>query len=213
MLIQYAQSFAALTVIQMLGVMSPGPDFAVVMRNSLIYNRRIGVFTAIGVTLGILVHLTYILLGVGVVIAKTNWLFNLLKYCGGSYLIYIGIKGLMCKKQIVKNAINDEERKVISAFTAFRTGFFTNAINPKAMLFFLSLLSAFITPEKPTIVILAYAAIILSTTLMWFTFVAISFSNQKLRSFFYNYKHVIEWVTGALLILLGIKILFTNMQV
>ena len=61
MLIEYAPSFATLAIIQMLGVMSPGPDFTVVMRNSLIYTRRIGIFTAIGVTLGILVHLTYIL--------------------------------------------------------------------------------------------------------------------------------------------------------
>ncbi len=186
MLIEYAPSFATLAIIQMLGVMSPGPDFAVVMRNSLIYTRRIGIFTAIGVTLGILVHLTYILLGVGVVIAKTNWLFNLLKYCGGSYLIYIGFKGLLSKKQTVKNANNDENNQVISAFTALRTGFFTNAINPKAMLFFLSLLSAFITPEKPKAVILIYAGIILSTTLMWFTFLAISFSNQRLQSCFFK---------------------------
>jgi threonine/homoserine/homoserine lactone efflux protein len=63
MIVEYLPSIAALTVIQLLGVMSPGPDFAVVVRNSLIYTRRIGVLTAIGVSLGILVHLAYILLG------------------------------------------------------------------------------------------------------------------------------------------------------
>ncbi|MCX7352786.1 MAG: LysE family transporter [Proteobacteria bacterium] len=79
--------------------MSPGPDFAVVVRNSLIYSRKTAVLTAVGVSLGILVHLTYILLGLGVVIAKTAWLFCAFKYLGTAYLMYIGIKGLLAKKQ------------------------------------------------------------------------------------------------------------------
>lgn len=195
----------------MLGVMSPGPDFAVVMRNSLIYTRKIGVLTAIGVSLGILVHLAYILLGVGVAITKTPWLFYLFKYCGAAYLMYIGIKGLLVKKHVQKIADSNEHLRTISSFAALRTGFFTNAINPKAMLFFLSLLSAFITPSKPNLVIAIYGGIIISTTLIWFTCVAVCFSNQRLRSFFDDHKHIVERVTGGLLILLGIKILFTNL--
>jgi threonine/homoserine/homoserine lactone efflux protein len=58
MILDYLPSIAALTVIQLLGLMSPGPDFAVVVRNSLIYSRKTAVLTAIGVSLGILVHLT-----------------------------------------------------------------------------------------------------------------------------------------------------------
>jgi RhtB (resistance to homoserine/threonine) family protein len=211
MLIDYLPSFLTLTVIQMLGVMSPGPDFAVVMRNSLIYTRKIGVLTAIGVSLGILVHLAYILLGVGVAITKTPWLFYLFKYCGAAYLMYIGIKGLLVKTHVQKIADSHEHLRTISSFAALRTGFFTNAINPKAMLFFLSLLPAFITPSKPNLVIAIYGGIIISTTLIWFTCVAVCFSNQRLRSFFDDHKHIVERVTGGLLILLGIKILFTNL--
>ena len=211
MLIDYLPSFVTLTVIQMLGVMSPGPDFAVVMRNSLIYTRKIGVLTAIGVALGTLVHLSYILLGVGGVITKTAWLFYLFKYCGAAYLMYIGIKGLLVKKHTQKTANNHKHKQIISSFAALRTGFFTNAVNPKAMLFFLSLLSAFITPSKPNVVIAVYGGIIISTTLIWFACVAVCFSNKKLRSFFDDYKHIVERVTGGLLILLGVKILFTNL--
>lgn len=98
MLIEYLPSIAALTIIQLLGVMSPGPDFAVVVRNSLIYTRKTGISTAIGVSLGILVHLAYISFGLGVVITKTAWLFFVLKYLGAGYLLYIVIKGVLAKK-------------------------------------------------------------------------------------------------------------------
>lgn len=211
MLIDYLPSFLTLTVIQMLGVMSPGPDFAVVMRNSLIYSRKVGVSTAIGLALGTLVHISYILLGVGAIITKTQWLFVLFKYCGAGYLIYLGVRGLMTKKTAEKDFVSSVNyQQQIPAFKGFRMGFFTNVANPKAMLFFLSLLSAFITSSKPNIVIFIYASIIVLTTVAWFTGVAICFSNAKLRSFFYNYKHIVEWVTGGLLILLGIKIFFTS---
>lgn len=211
MIFEYLPSIAALTVIQLLGVMSPGPDFAVVVRNSLIYTRKTGVLTAIGVSLGILVHLAYILLGVGVVITKTAWLFLVLKYLGASYLLYIGIKGGLAKKQTANYEDNTHSLKELSAFKAVSTGFLTNVINPKAMLFFLSLISAFI-PGKPTIIIGIYGVIIFASTLLWFLFVAMCFSNTRLRSFFKNFQYLIERITGGLLILLGLKMLFVSAQ-
>ncbi len=210
MIFECLPSIAALTVIQLLGVMSPGPDFAVVVRNSLIYTRKTGVLTAIGVSLGILVHLTYILLGVGILISKTVWLFSLFKYLGAAYLLYIGIKGLLSKKQTA-NYDNTHSLPEISTLKAISTGFLTNALNPKAMFFFLSLISAFI-PGKPTIIIAIYGVIIFMSTLLWFLFVAMCFSNKRLRSFFKNFQYLIERVTGCLLILLGIKMLFSSVQ-
>lgn len=214
MLVDYLPSFLTLTVIQILGVMSPGPDFAVVMRNSLVHSRKVGICTAIGAALGTLVHISYILLGVGTIIAKTEWLFLTFKYCGAGYLIYIGIKGLMTKKETSAIGISDiSNQPPIPASKGLWIGFFTNVANPKAMLFFLSLFSAFITPSKPNIVIFVYACIIIFTTMIWFTCVAVCFSNYKLRLFFYSNKHVVEWVTGGMLILLGVKILFTSASV
>ena len=211
MIVEYLPSIAALTVIQLLGVMSPGPDFAVVVRNSLIYTRRIGVLTAIGVSLGILVHLAYILLGLGVVITKTAWLFCVFKYLGASYLLYIGIKGVLAKKQPANYENTTDSLKELSSFKAITTGFLTNVVNPKAMLFFLSLISAFI-PGKPTIIIGIYGVIIFSSTMMWFLFVAMCFSNKRLRSFFKDFQYLIERITGGLLILLGLKMLFVSAE-
>lgn len=207
MILEYLPSMITLLVIQMLGVMSPGPDFAVVMRNSLVYTRRAAVFTVLGVTCGDFMHMTYIVLGLGIVIAKTAWLFTLFKYIGAGYLIYIGILGIRTKKHSAHYAKEAHQHGEFSDFKAFRSGFFTNVTNFKAMLFFIGLFSGFITPEVPTMVIAIYVGIILLSTFAWFLIVAIFFSNKHLISYFRNYQYLVERVTGVFLFLLGIRML------
>jgi hypothetical protein len=75
----------------------PGPDFAMVSRNSLLLSRRSGVLTALGIGAGVCVHVTYTLLGVGLLIQQSLWLFNLIKLAGAAYLIFLGIKMLRAK--------------------------------------------------------------------------------------------------------------------
>ncbi|WP_438884465.1 LysE family translocator, partial [Bacillus cereus group sp. BC22] len=76
--------------ITLLAVISPGPDFAMVTRNSLMLSRRSGVLTALGIGLGVTVHVSYTLLGVGLLIRQSLWLFNAVKLVGAIYLIYLG---------------------------------------------------------------------------------------------------------------------------
>lgn len=211
MFTEYLPSILALTGIQLVGVISPGPDFAVVVRNSLIYSRKTGVLTAVGIAFGILVHLAYILLGLGMLISKTFWLFHLFKYLGAGYLIYLGIKGLKARKGAFEYG-NIHQQKDISSVAAFRIGFLTNALNVKCMLFFLSILSAFLTPNEPGIIIFVYGAIIFFSTLIWFLIVALCFSHARLRLIFSNIRHWIERVMGGLLLFLGIRMLFVEAE-
>ena len=84
----------AVITITLLAVISPGPDFAMVTRNSLLLSRRAGVGTALGIALGVLVHVTYTLVGVGLLIQQSMVLFQVLKLVGAAYLIYLGMKML-----------------------------------------------------------------------------------------------------------------------
>ena len=205
MYLDYWPSIFALTSIQIVGLISPGPDFTVVVRNSLIYSRKAGILTAFGVALGIFVHLSYILLGLGILIAKTKWIFLFFKYLGCFYLIYIGIKGLRTRKHALEYG-GPHQQKDISAVAALRNGLLTNVLNAKCMLFFLSILTAFLKPNVPGIIIFIYGSIIFLTTLIWFILVALCFSNKRLRRNFSDRHHWIERITGSLLILLGIHI-------
>src|SRR5689334_16017979 len=94
----YLPSIISIAALVMVAVISPGPDFAVVVKNSLIYSRKTALLTALGVALGNLVHVTYTLLGLGLLIGDYPWLLLGIKYCGASYLLYIGYNGLKAKK-------------------------------------------------------------------------------------------------------------------
>jgi RhtB (resistance to homoserine/threonine) family protein len=204
--LEYLPSIINLTLLQVIGLISPGPDFAIVVRNSLIYSRRTALLTAFGIAVGIQVHVTYTLLGLGLVISKTAWLATCLKYIGASYLLYIGYKGVCAKKRKLQFG-NKQQLKDISPLTAFGIGFATNVLNPKSMLFFISLLSTLVAPHAPTMIMATYAIIIFTTTLLWFSFVALCLTSDHTRNLFGSMTHWIERVTGGLLMLLGLKLL------
>ena len=206
-ILEYIDSILAITGLMIVTLASPGPDFAIIVKNSIIYSRKTALFTALGIALGILIHVTYTLLGFGIIIAKTPWLFSIFKYLGAAYLIYIGFKGLRAKK----SHIDFEGKKMtkdISTASAISAGFFTNALNPKAMLFFVSLFSALMSPDTSSVIMTIYAIIIFTTTLVWFSLVAFFLSGKKTRKYFSNFGYLIERITGIILCVLGVFMLF-----
>src|SRR3989344_4015691 len=87
-------AFLTIALIHLLAVASPGPDFAIVLKQSLSQPRRIVYFTALGVGLGILIHVAYSLVGIGFIIARSIVLFSIIKWLGAGYLLFIGWKSL-----------------------------------------------------------------------------------------------------------------------
>jgi hypothetical protein len=88
----------AVISITIFAVISPGPDFAMVSRNSLLLSRRAGLLTALGIGGGVLVHVAYTLLGIGILIRQSPALFDILKLVGAAYLVWLGGKMLMTRK-------------------------------------------------------------------------------------------------------------------
>jgi RhtB (resistance to homoserine/threonine) family protein len=204
----YLPSILSITGLVMISIISPGPDFAVVVKNSLIYSRRTAMLTALGIALGLTVHITYALLGIGLVISQSPWLMFGVKMLGASYLIYIGYQGLRAKKTLSKSE-NVTHKPDISPFAALRSGFLTNALNPKCMLFIVSLFSVVVAPDTPIEILLIYAMIMFSFTLGWFSFVAFSLSDRRLREKFMGFGHWIDRITGGVLMTLGARLLLT----
>lgn len=195
-------------IIMTLGLISPGPDFVIVIRNSLSSSRTYGIWTAFGVALGTLVHITYIWLGMEFLIQKNIWLFSILKYLGAGYLIYLGYKSFTNTARI---SISHEVRKNASISQAITSGFLTNALNPKAMLFFIGLFTVAIESNSNTNMMLLYVVIIFMQTFVWFTVVAIVFSNHLLKSRFNSVQSVVDKTIGAIFIALGTKLMFSKL--
>lgn len=210
----YLTEFLTVALIHLLAVASPGPDFAVVTKNSLTHTRKVGIATAIGVGLAICLHVMYSIVGIGVLISKSILLFNVIKYIGALYLVYIGIMALRSKPEKVTDESNDLKHvtESISYKKAFGMGFLTNALNPKATLFFLSVFTQVINPLTPKIIQTLYGLEMVIMTAVWFTLIAVFFSNGLIKQRIVKYKHHIDRVFGGVLVALGIKVALTGRE-
>lgn len=204
----YLTEFLTVALLHLLAVISPGPDFAVVSKNSLVYSRKAGIYCSIGVGLGILVHVTYSLIGIGFIVSRSVLLFSIIKYLGAGYLIYIGYKSIKSRRSLLVKKV--KIKKELSPWQSFKTGFLTNALNPKATLFFLSLFTLVINTSTPLWLKLVYGAEMSITTFLWFAVVAVILSHRSIKGYFSSIQHHVERVMGAILIAIGIKVAISD---
>lgn len=192
-------------VLQLLVIISPGPDFAIICRNSLVYSRKTGIYSALGLALGILVHVTYSLVGIGLIISRSIILFSVIKLLGAAYLIYIGYKSLRAKPDTALKQ-QFKSKKDISKIAAVRMGFINNVLNPKVTLFFLSLFTQVINPHTPLTVQIWYGFQMFIMTFAWYASVALVMSHTMIKDKFLSVTHYVERVMGAILVALGVKV-------
>ena len=208
----YWSEFLAVAAIHLLAVASPGPDFAVVVRESVTHGRRAGTWTALGVGSAIFLHVGYSLLGIGLIVSQSIVLFNALKWLAAAYLLYIGFKALRARPASEQATATQAEPQARAPRAAYVAGFMTNGLNPKATLFFLSLFTVVINPHTPLMVQAGYGVYLALATAAWFCLVARLFSHSRIRAGFARIGHWFDRTMGAVLIALGIKIAFSEVH-
>jgi RhtB (resistance to homoserine/threonine) family protein len=206
---QYLPIILTVALIHLLAVISPGPDFMMIARNSLIYSRKTGFYSAIGLGLGILIHVTYSLVGIGLIISQSIILFNIIKFIGAAYLIYIGYKSLTAKASDLTVKAG-EQKTDISPLKAIQIGFLTNATNPKVTLFFLSVFTLVISPQTPLVIKLIMGGEMAIMTALWFMFVAYIISHRLVKDRVGKIQHFAEKFIGVVLIALGVKVALSS---
>lgn len=207
----------AVITITLLAVISPGPDFAMVTRNSLLLSRRAGLLTALGIGLGVWVHVGYTLVGVGLLIQQSLWLFQTIKLVGAAYLIYLGVQMLRTRAGSMAHnaphhtsdsapstAPGSQRALPTSDAAALRSGFLTNVLNPKTTVFIVSLFMQLVQPGTSLARQLAYGAFIALAHMLWFGLVAWCFSAGSVRQRLLALRHWIDRVCGCLLIGFGV---------
>ena len=205
---EYLPLIGTVALLNLLAAISPGPDFVMVVRNSLTYSRRSGIFTSLGISLALGIHLFYCAAGIGYLISTSVVLFTMIKLLGAGYLIYMGVGSMMAKRSKLDLTATHSEFD-LTRFQAFRIGFLTNVLNPKATLFFLSLFTLVIGNSTPLYIILTISFIIIGTALSWFAIVSVFLTRQEIQRIFLKYEKEINRILGGFLVLLGIKVAFT----
>lgn len=202
--------FMTVALVHLLAVASPGPDFAVVVRESVTQGRRVGSWTALGVGCGIFVHVAYSLLGIGLIVSQSIVLFNLFKWLAAGYLLYLGWRALRARPMSLDTADEVDTTSDRSPWQAFVVGFVTNGLNPKATLFFLSLFTVVISADTPLWVQAGYGVYLAGATALWFLLVAWLFSRGRVRAGFARMGHWFDRLTGAVLIGLGVRLVVSE---
>jgi RhtB (resistance to homoserine/threonine) family protein len=206
----YWSEFFLVALAHLVAVASPGPDFAMVLRQSITHGRRPAIWTSVGIGTGIFLHVAYSLLGIGLLVRSSVLAFNILKWLGAAYLAWIGQKALRAKPFTNGEAPNatagGDGPSMPGRRAAFVTGFLTNALNPKATLFFVALFSVVINPRTPVLIQSAYGVWMALATMGWFTLVSLFFSQERVRAAFLRCGHWFERTMGVILLALGVRL-------
>jgi len=156
-----------------------------------------------GILSGNLVHITYCVLGIGLLISQSIMAFSALKYAGAAYLIYLGLMSVRSGDTPLNT--NDIERRRPNR-TWFVQGFVNNLLNPKGALFYLGVFSMVITPETSgSVTLLLIFSMMFVSTSFWLFFVH-TLDRPTIREFIARSQRTVNRICGVLLLLLGIRV-------
>lgn len=192
--------------ISCLGMISPGPDFFLVLKNSLSYNRKIALMTCLGVISAIAIHMSYCVAGIAVLITATPWLYNALRYAGAAYLLWIGVKALLTKSSGTAYVSKQALELNVTAKAAFMQGLLCNLLNPKATLFFLAIFTQLLNASSTMVDKLVVAFIIWLEAAIWWPMVVFVFQTQIVQRRYFKLQLIIDKLLGVILIVLGVKV-------
>lgn len=204
-----------ITSIHLLAAASPGPDFVLVSQQTLAHGKKTGFMCSIGIALGLSIHIIYSALGLAAVIANSSTLLLIIKILGGSYLIFLGSKGLRAKP--TGTSLHSKEDKElgtvktsISGIKSIGTGFVCNVLNPKAPIYFVSLFTVVLSPNMPLYQIAIYGLWMMIIQLCWFSAVVTLLSRPTIHNKFQSMGHLIDRVLGGAMIALGLKVILSR---
>ena len=200
--------FITVALLHLFAVASPGPDFFLIARQSTLYGRDISIWASLGISIGILMHSFLSIAGIYVLLSLYPDFIFYMKIIASLYIASIGVRTLLVNSQIEISTLSDQ--KNITATKSFVMGFFTNALNPKAFLFFIMVFSLIsnTNPSNETKILLGvYMAV---ATFIWFTLISISFSKISKGEFIKKNLPYLEKIIGVILMLIALQILYLD---
>ncbi|WP_131537632.1 LysE family translocator [Pedobacter nototheniae] len=205
------ENLGAFILAAIIVVITPGVDTVMVLTRSISKGKTAGLYSALGVSLGLLVHTCAATFGLSQILSKSAMAFSVVKYLGAAYLIYLGYKSFTSKTKPIE--IKPVETKVTGMKKMFFTALLSDVLNPKIALFFLAFLPQFINSNQINnpIPYLVLGSVLFVITLIWCSFLALTGSN--VARLFNKNKNIENWMnkaTGVIFILLGLKIALTK---
>lgn len=151
--------------------LTPGAGAINTMANSIGVGWARSIWGIAGQQLALLVHIAVVAAGVGLIVAESPVLFNIVRYSGAAYLVFLGVRQFLSKARA--DGDDADRQAKASRWTMFRRGVLVNLTNPKAVVFFLAFTPQFIRPDRPLVTqyaVLATTVVVVDVLVMWFVF-------------------------------------------
>jgi len=207
----FLQNWITVFVVSTIGMVSPGPNFVITVKNSLLHSRLAGMWTAVGVAAGNLVHVVFSLLGIALIVSQSILLFNTLKWFGVAYLAYIGLKALLARREDMEEVMQGRhDAREMGSSRALWVSFWVSLLNPKVTLFYLVLFTQVVEPGTPLLFRLVYGLTAVVLSFVWYALVALAVSHAAVRDRFRAVAQRVERTTGAILLVLGARLAFSR---
>jgi threonine/homoserine/homoserine lactone efflux protein len=194
-------------VICMMGALSPGPSLALVIKNTLAGGTSQGYATAISHGLGVALYAAITATGIAVIIVKSPLIFSIIQYAGAAFLLYLGVKSLLSKKN--NQVFSQDDSAVKTQVNGWRDGFLIAFLNPKLAIFFLALFSQFLAGDASSEQKIIMTATVGSIDALWYCLVTFTLSRGNIISKLRENSHIVDKVTGSFLILLAARIVIS----
>lgn len=189
---------------------TPGAGAINTMSNSLNAGFRRSMWGILGQQAALVIHVVIVALGVGVLVASSPIAFNVIRYSGAAYLVYLGIRQFLSKLDLGQEKIAGLRNE--PAWSIFRRGFWVNLLNPKAIIFFLAFMPQFIRPEQPLLAqyaVLTATIVAIDILVMWFFFAAAARSFERFTHSARG-QLVLNRAFGVLFVAVGILLAFLH---
>jgi len=198
--------FFTVVVLHMFAVMSPGPDFFLISRQSIRYGRKIALWTAGGIGTGILFHSGLAVTGMLIILSSNDLYLIALKLICSFYLIYLGLNSLLNVSNFDDDIINKDKWTRAGGFTV---GLITNITNIKALLFFISLFGIVLNSTS-NFSLMLYGLYMAVMTFLWFASVSYIFTSYIFKEKFLKFFGVFEKFLGLSLVIIALQILLSE---
>ena len=194
--------FFTVALLHFFAVSSPGPDFILVTRQAIKLGRKAAIYTSLGIGIGILIHSLAAITGLTLLISSNPYLFLCMKLAASLYLFYLGLMSIIQTSETG----NDIATRDSSKLNSFLIGFITNVLNPKAIIFFVTLFSIVLNNSTSAALLTFYGLYMSAATFLWFLLISYVFTNKNLIEKYFYVLPAFEKIIGILLIIIASQI-------
>lgn len=196
-------AWLSLALICLLGAMTPGQSFIIILKHAIAGGRWNGMMASIGHGLGVMLYAIATVVGLAVIIQKTPWLFDFIRYVGAGFLLWLGYKALSSK---ASSGTLSAENVTVTLKQSFSEGLMISFLNPKLAIFFLALFSQFVVADATW----QHSAIMVGTVsgidTLWYCLLALILSHSVILVKLRQNVHIIEKCSGVVLLAVACRV-------